>query len=679
MTAGGITLTRGRSQDAARRVAGLRTEIEHHSHRYHVLDAPEISDEAYDALVRELQELEARYPELVTPESTTQRVGAPPSAAFSEVAHGSPMLSLANAFTIDELRAWDRRVRGGLEDQAPSYVCELKIDGAAVNLAYEDGVFARGATRGDGTRGEDITPNLRTIKSVPLRLRGSRPPRRVEARGEVYLSKKAFERINGERARAGATLYANPRNAAAGALRQIDPAVTASRPLQMFCYGLGAREGLDLPGHWEALAWMRDAGLRTNPDVLRCDTLEDVIAWIEKQSARRGELPYEVDGVVVKISDYAHQRALGSTASSPRWAVAYKFPAEQAVTRVGNIRTDVGRTGALTPVAELEPVRVGGVIVRNATLHNEDEVRRKDVRIGDSVVIQRAGDVIPEVVSVLVDRRDGGEREWRMPTRCPICGSPVVRGEGESVARCTGGASCPAQVIQQLLHFCGRAAMNIDGVGPSILQQMLDADLIRGPADLYHVTKEQLLGLERVAEKSAQNVVDAIEHSKDTMTARLIYALGIRHVGATIAELLARNVGDIRRLLDASEEEIAAVEGVGPVIASSVYAYFADAAHRDLVRRLLDSGVRPRSARGTSDGPLAGKSFVFTGTLAGLQRREAAERVKRLGASVSETVSAKTSYMVAGEDPGAKLDKAKKLGVTVLETEAFLRLMETME
>jgi DNA ligase (NAD+) len=657
----------------------LRAEIERHSHLYHVLDAPEISDEAYDALMRELQDLEGRHPELVAPDSPTQRVGAPPSAAFAEVAHGAPMLSLANAFTVEELRAWDRRARAGLDGRDPRYVCELKVDGAAVNLVYEDGLFVRGATRGDGARGEDITPNLRTIKSLPLRLRTPHPPRRLEVRAEVYLSKKVFERVNDERARAGAALYANPRNAAAGALRQLDPAVTASRPLQLYCYGFGAREGLDVANHWDALAWMRSAGLRTNPDVHLGATLDEAIAWIDAWAARRADLPYEVDGVVVKISDFEHQRALGATASSPRWAIAYKFPAEQAITRVVNIRTDVGRTGALTPVAELEPVRVAGVIVRNATLHNEDEVRRKDVRIGDFVVIQRAGDVIPEVVSVVAERRSGSERLWHMPSRCPVCGSPVARGEGEVVARCTGGASCPAQVLQQLLHFCARDAINIDGVGPAVLQQLLDQGVVATPADLYRVTREQLLGLERMAERSAQNVVDAIARSKDTTTARLIFALGIRHVGSAVAEALARRIGDIRKLMEAEEDEIAAAEGAGSVIAASVHTYFADPRHRAMVRQLLDLGVRPRAERGTSEGPLAGKTFVFTGTLTGMARREAAERVKRLGAAVSESVTARTTYVVAGDDPGSKLDKAKRLEVEILDTEAFLKLLEAVE
>jgi DNA ligase (NAD+) len=585
-----------------RRAEELRRQIEYHNYRYHVLDDPEISDEAYDALVAELRELEDRYPELVTPHSPTSRVGAPPSAAFAEVRHRAPMLSLANAFSEDELRAWDKRVRTGLGGQRVEYVCELKIDGVAVNLVYERGVLVRGATRGDGFRGEDVTANLRTIRGVPLRLRDADPvPEFVEIRGEVYLSRQALEAINREREEQGLSLFANPRNAAAGSLRQLDPAVTASRPLQIFCYGVGHIEGASLNTHWEALRWMLRAGLRTHPASRLCDDLDAVLAFIEEWTGNRRELAYDTDGVVVKVNSFDQQQELGTTAASPRWAIAYKFPAEQAVTRVKDIVAYVGRTGAITPVAILEPVRVSGVTVQNATLHNEDEVRRKDVRIGDFVVVQRAGEVIPEVVRVLTERRDGSERAWKMPSNCPVCLSPVVRPEGEVVGRCTGGASCPAQVLARLIHFGSRDAMNIEGVGWKLLQQMLERGLVRDPADLYGLTREQILSLERMADKSAQNVLDAIERSKQTTLGRLIYALGIRHVGASTADALADHFGDIRRLVEASFEEMRDVPGLGPVVARSVRDFFDRSENREMVERLLRAGVRAE-ARGQPGG-----------------------------------------------------------------------------
>jgi DNA ligase (NAD+) len=660
-----------------RRAEELRRQIEYHNYRYHVLDDPEISDEAYDALVAELRDLEDHYPELVTPDSPTSRVGAPPSAAFAEVPHRAPMLSLANAFSEDELRAWDKRVQTGLGGQRVEYVCELKIDGVAVNLVYERGVLVRAATRGDGFRGEDVTANLRTIRGVPLRLRDADPvPEFVEIRGEVYLSRQALEAINREREEQGLSLFANPRNAAAGSLRQLDPAVTASRPLQIFCYGAGHVEGLRVNTHWEALHWMRRAGLRTHSASRLCEDLVAVLAFIEEWTGKRRELAYDTDGVVIKVNSFDQQQELGTTAASPRWAIAYKFPAEQAVTRVKDIVAYVGRTGAITPVVILEPVRVSGVTVQNATLHNEDEVLRKDVRIGDFVVVQRAGEVIPEVVRVLNERRDGSERAWKMPSNCPVCGSPIVRPQGEVVARCTGGASCSAQVLARMIHFGSRNAMNIEGVGWKLMQQMLDRGLVSDPADLYRLTREQILSLERMADKSAQNVLDAIERSKQTTLDRLVYALGIRHVGASTADALADHFGDIRRLVEASFEEMRDVPGVGPVVARSVRDFFDRSENREMVERLLGAGVRaeaPRTARG--DKALAGKTFVFTGTLDGVPRRQAEEMVRSLGGVVSGSVSAKTDYVVVGTDPGSKADRARKLGVWILDQQAFLDLV----
>ena len=662
--------------ELARSIEGLRERIRHHLYRYHVLDAPEISDAAFDALMEELRALEAAHPELVTPDSPTQRVGAPPAEGFRPVTHPQPMLSLANAFDEEELRAWHKRVRAGLGDRPVEFVCELKFDGAAISLVYEQGVFVGGATRGDGVRGEDITPNLRTVRSLPLRLRREAdPPEFVEVRGEVYLPIRALEAINQERVQAGQTPFANARNAAAGSLRQLDPAVTARRPLDLFVYQVGVVRGKRFETHWESLEWARAAGFPVDAHARRVGSIEDVIAYVRDWSARRGTLPYGTDGVVIKVDSLDQQAEVGATSQAPRWAIAYKFPAEQAETRVRDITVHVGRTGALTPVADLEPVRVSGVIVRHATLHNEDEMRRKDVRIGDYVVVQRAGEVIPEIVRVLPEKRTGEERRFEMPATCPVCGSPVERRPGEAVSRCTGGASCPAQVLERLIHFGSRDALNIEGVGPKLLQQMLDRDLIRDPADLFTLTKAQVLTLERMADKSADNVIAAIARSRRPSLGRLIYALGIRHVGVHVAELLARHFGNLDRLAGASFEEIRDVPGVGPTIAQSVVEFFQQPSTRALLRKLGAAGVRPAAPTG-STGRFAGKTFVFTGTLERISRREAAERVAAQGATVSDTVGARTTYLVAGASPGSKLDRARKLGVTVLDERGVLSLLE---
>jgi len=665
-----------RPADVVRRIEGLREQLWRHSYRYHVLDDPEISDEAYDALMQELRDLEAARPELVTPDSPTQRVGAPPSEAFRTVVHPQPMLSLANAFSEDDLRAWYKRVEGGLVGQRVELVGELKFDGAAVSLVYQRGVFTRGATRGDGVRGEDVTPNLRTVRTLPLRLRPEAdPPAFVEVRGEVYLPSRALDAVNDERFGAGLTPFANTRNAAAGSLRQLDPAVTARRPLELYIYQLGEVRGRRFRSHWETLAWARAAGLPVSPHARRVASLDDVLAYVHEWIARRGTLAYGTDGVVVKVDSLDQQAELGATSQAPRWAIAYKFPAEQAETRVRDILVQVGRTGALTPVADLEPVRVSGVIVRRATLHNEDELRRKDVRIGDAVIVQRAGEVIPEVVRVLTEKRTGVEREFAMPTACPVCGSPVERRPGEAVARCTGGAVCPAQILERLIHFCSRDALNIEGVGPKILQQLLDRELIADPADLFRLTLAQVLTLDRMAEKSAENVIAAIERARQTTLARLVYGLGIRHVGTHVAQLLAEHFGDIDRLAAAPLEEISDVPGVGPTIAESMAAFFAQLATRELLRKLRDAGVRPAAPR-PAEGRFAGKTFVFTGTLDRFSRRDAAERVTALGGLVGESLSARTDYLVAGTAPGAKLERARKLGVAVLTEREFLDLLE---
>lgn len=550
----------GKSQ-ARKRVQELREAIDGHNYLYHVLDQPKISDQEYDRLFRQLQDLEREFPDLVTPDSPTQRVGAPPSQAFAPVVHRQPMMSLANVFSEEELRAWARRVQGALGSQRIRYVCELKFDGTAVSLTYENGAFVRGATRGDGVQGEDVTSNLRTVRSIPLRLHAKRVPRFVEIRGEVFLSKRAFEAINRDRGAAGAPLFANPRNAAAGSLRQLDPKVTASRPLDVFVYGLGAVDGLEVSSHEAALAWMKSAGFKLNPNTAVAGTLEDVMTYVTRWTEERGKLPFAADGVVVKVNGFRQQAELGATSQAPRWAVAYKFPAEQAETRINDIKVYVGRTGALTPVADLDPVGISGVTVTSATLHNEDEVRRKDVRIGDWVVVQRAGEVIPEVVRVLTERRSGSERKFVMPKTCPECGEPVRRPEGEAVTRCTN-AACPAQVLGRLLLFGSRGAMNIDRVGYKLVKQLLDRGMISDAADLYGLTNAQLLTLERMGEKSAQNVLDSIASSKKTTLPRLLYALGIRHVGSHVAEVLADHFGDVERLMQASFEEIRDAPGI---------------------------------------------------------------------------------------------------------------------
>ena len=665
------------SPDAAKRIADLREQIRHHLYRYHVLDAPEISDEAFDALMEELRELEAAHPALVTPDSPTQRVGAPPAEGFRPVAHPQPMLSLANAFDEDDLRAWHKRVAGGLGEQTVEFVCELKFDGAAISLVYRRGTFVRGATRGDGVRGEDITANLRTVRSLPLRLRrAANPPEFIEFRGEVYLPTRALEAVNEERTAAGEAPFANARNAAAGSLRQLDPGVTARRPLDLSIYQVGVVQGRRLKTHWESLEWTREAGLPVNAHLRLVTSIEEVLDYVREWSARRGTLAYGTDGIVVKVNSLDQQAELGATSQAPRWAIAYKFPAEQAETRVRDITVQVGRTGALTPVADLEPVRVSGVIVRHATLHNEDEVRRKDVRIGDHVIVQRAGEVIPEVVRALPERRSGSEREFVMPTRCPVCGSAVVRTAGESAARCTGGASCPAQVLEQLIHFASRDALNIDGVGPKLLQQLLDRELIRDPADLFTLTKAQVLTLDRMADRSADNVIASIDRSRRPTLARLVYGLGIRHVGLHVAEVLARHFPTLDRLIHAGFEEVRDVPGIGPRIAESVVEFFAQPATRALLKKLAAAGVRPEAAAASRGGRLSGKIFVFTGTLKRLSRRDAAERVTALGGIVADSVGPKTSYLVAGAEPGTKIVRARKLGIAVLDEREFFRLVE---
>ncbi len=676
-------------EQARARIEELRREIRRHEYLYYVLDAPEISDAAFDALMRELEALEARYPEFITPDSPTQRVGGQPAPEFTQVRHRVPLLSLANAYDEGELRAFDQRVRRWLAEQLPAeeadrvlrvgveYVAEHKVDGLAIALLYERGVLVRGATRGDGEVGEDVTANLRTIRSLPLRLQGELGEQlTLEARGEVYMSRASFERLNELRAQRGEPLFANPRNAAAGSVRQLDPRVTAERSLDLFVYGIGFVEGATVERHSEALELLRRVGLRVNPYFRLCAGIEEAIAYCREWQARRHELPYDIDGIVLKVDRLAYQELLGATAKSPRWAIAYKFPAEQAATVVRDIVVNVGRTGAITPMAILEPVRLAGTTVSRASLHNEDYIRQKDIRIGDTVLVQKAGEIIPEVVAVLTDRRTGAERVWSMPTTCPVCGSPVVRPPGEAVARCSG-PNCVGRLVEGIVHFASRDAMDIEGLGPAVASQLVENGLVRSLADLYGLTVEQLQGLERMGPKSAENLIRAIEASKKRPLARLLFGLGIRHVGEGVARDLAEHFGSLDRLKTATVEELTAVRGLGEKIARSVVAYFADPQVQEMLERLRRAGVnleQPRLAA-EGQGSLAGKRFVLTGTLSSMSRREAEEAIRARGGLVASSVSRQTDYVVAGADPGSKLDRARELGVSVLDEAAFLQLL----
>jgi DNA ligase (NAD+) len=667
-------------EDARARAEHLRREIERHNYAYYILDQPTVSDATYDALMRELTELEAANPELVTPDSPTQRVGAAPSEAFAAHTHRVPMLSLGNAFSLEELREFDARVKRHLHlpaDHAVEYVAELKIDGLAVSLTYRGRRFAVGATRGDGSAGEDVTPNLRTVRGLPLWLQDAAPEGEVEVRGEVFLSHQEFRRINQEREERGEPVYANPRNSAAGSLRQLDSGITAKRRLQYFAYGLGYVEGTAPETQSELLRKLREWGFLTNPYSRLCADVDCVIAFCEEWKDKRRELDYDMDGVVVKVNSLALQRELGYVSRSPRWAVAYKYPAEQAKTVIREIRVQVGRTGALTPVAIMDPVEVSGVVVTRATLHNEDEIRRKDIRVGDTVVIQRAGEVIPEVVEVITDARDGNEVPFEFPRTCPVCGADVERPEGEAVARCVGIA-CPAQLAARIRHWASRGAMDIEGLGPAQIEQLLEKDLVRDPADLYSLTKDQLLTLDRLAEKSAQNLLNAIEASKGRPLPRLIFALGIRHVGETVARLLAECFGSIDRLARASVDDLNAVQGVGPQIAESIHRFFRQDETRAVLEKLRAAGVLPEGngAAEARSQAFAGMSFVFTGSLETMQRSEAEAKVRELGGSAGSSVTKSTTHVVAGEKAGSKLEKARQLGIPVLTEAEFAALLE---
>jgi DNA ligase (NAD+) len=755
-------------QAAKLRVEELRSQINYHDYRYYALNDPEISDAEYDELMRELRRLEEQHPQLITPDSPTQRVSGQPVEAFGIVEHRLPLLSLGNAFNDEELLAWHRRASNLADTDAFAMVCEPKIDGLAVALVYDGGRLVQGATRGDGVRGENITENLRTIRSIPLSLTGKDAPSLFEVRGEVYMPKMAFERLNNDLADRGERLFANPRNAAAGSVRQKDPRITAKRPLDIWVYALGWAEGPTPSTHWESMQWLGSLGLRVNPDNVRHQTIDRVARHYHEWVEKRERVDYDMDGVVVKIDDLSLQERLGDVGREPRWAVAYKFPPTQTTTKLLKIEVNVGRTGSLNPYAVLEPVAVGGVTLKLATLHNEDDIRRKDIREGDTVIVQRAGEVIPQVVGPVVSKRTGKERRYRTPAKCPVCKTPVVRPPGEAMSYCPNRA-CPAQAFRLLTHFVSRGAMGIDGVGESLSAALLGSGLVQDPADLYYLTKERLqrttqqvkrvipsvqeevaateelgkaqlavlkrltaevlhdpakasavaakhsmtperllvvrgrvnealpavlkavganqdmvwehvLTLEKLADKSAQNVLDSIAASKDRPLARLVFALGIRHVGSEMAEVLARHFGSLDALARASDEKLVEVPTVGPKIAESVREFFADDMNRRIIDKLRRAGVRmEEEAAPAAQGPLSGLTFVVTGTLSRWSRNEAEGLIRSLGGSAGSSVTKKTDYVVVGESPGSKLRKAEEYGVPILDEQAFARLLRERE
>jgi DNA ligase (NAD+) len=660
-----------------KRIAELRNIIEYHNKRYYQQDSPEISDTEYDRLMRELQDLESHHPEEFSATSPTQRVGASPLAKFSPFSHPSPMSSLGNAFSNEEIIEFDNRIKRLAGVESISYIAEPKLDGLAVNLIYENGIFKQGATRGDGTTGEDVTQNLKTISSLPLKMKhtSNNPvPSFIEIRGEVYIEKEPFQKLNLRRIEDGEEPFANPRNAAAGSLRQLDSKITARRPLNIFLYGIGNAKDISFSTHGEALQTLAGWGFPVNKNIEQTRDINVGIRYFERIGIIRESLPYEIDGIVLKVDHLALQKKLGNVSRNPRWALACKFPAAQATTVIKEILVGVGRMGTLTPVAIMEPVNVGGVMVSRATLHNEDEVIKKDVRVGDTVIVQRAGDVIPEVVRVIPEKRTGNEKKFKMPAKCPECGSEIVHFEGEVAHRCVN-ISCPAQLKEHIRHFASRGAIDIEGLGEKVSAQLFDARLIADPADLYFLKKEQLVALDRQAEKSAQNLIEAIGKSKNPPLDKFIYALGIRHVGERTAKLLAARFGSMENLVAAKQEDLTAINEIGPEIAASIVEFFHERKNIDVLNKFSKAGVKPQKKEIDNNAPLQGKSFVFTGSMESMGRSDAKSIVENLGGSIHSSVTKKTTYVVAGSDPGSKLDKAKSSGVKIISEEEFLKLI----
>ena len=668
--------------DARLIVEDLRDELAKHNYYYYIKDNPIISDHQYDMLLRNLSMIEKKYPELITEDSPTQRIGAPLEGGFSTVEHGERMLSLQDAFDYQELNDFLTRIYKDLErgENEVEFICELKIDGSAVALVYENGKFARGATRGDGVLGEDITSNLKTIRTIPLRLfrkTGLKIPSRLEVRGEVYLAKDEFKRINAEREEEGLATFANPRNAAAGSLRQIDPKNTASRRLNIFIYGAVASGELDIASHYEMLNYLVDTGLKINPDIRKAASFEEIKRYLESWEEKRKDLPYETDGVVIKVNDFGYQRKLGQTSRNPRWAIAYKFPPEEEVTRILDIKVSVGRTGALTPVAVLRPVTVAGSTISNATLHNEDEIRRKDVKVGDWVVVHKAGDVIPEIVKVIKERRDGSQQEFRMPGKCPVCRSDVIKPEGEVALRCTSMA-CPAQQYERIVHFTSKGAMDIEGLGPAIVEKFLDKKLIKDSADIYYLKYDDVFSLENFKEKSTKNLLGAIEESKKKPLSRLLFAMGIRYVGSHTAVVLTRVFTDLDSLMHARYEEIEEIKEIGPKIAESIISFFKQEQNLKVIEKLRKAGVNFSSElkKVLKKETFAGKTFVLTGKLNDFSREEAKEIIENFGGRVTSNVSRGTDAVLLGESPGSKLDDARRYNIRLISEEEFKKMIK---
>ncbi len=659
------------------RVAELRREINFHNHRYYVLDSPVLSDAQYDKLLRELQELELHHPELVSSDSPTQRVGAKPLAAFGTVRHKIPMTSMDNAFDDGEAREWDRRCRQSLEIEGDvTYTAEPKFDGASVALRYENGILMQASTRGDGTSGEDVTANVRTIKTVPLHLQGQGWPALLEVRGEVVIPKKDFERLNAEQLKQGGKIFANPRNAAAGSLRQLDPRVTASRPLSFFPWGLGFVAAPIARRYADVIQLLKGWGFRVTEFFQVMQGVEECLRYYQEILAKRDALPFEIDGVVYKVDDLVARDQLGFTTRAPRWAIAHKLPAQEETTVVEDILASVGRTGVITPVAQLKPVTVGGVTVTHATLHNQDEVERKDVRVGDTVIVRRAGDVIPEVVAVIKEKRKRGARLWHIPKKCPVCDSDVIREPEAAAHRCMGGLVCSAQRMGAILHFASRHALDIEGLGDKLVQQLVEKNQIKTVADLYHLKKEALAALERMAEKSAQNLIDQVEKSKATTLARFLYALGIPQVGEATAQLLAENLGALDAVMEATQETLEQIHGIGPTMAEDIHNFFHEKHNRTVIRDLLKAGIHwPKATAAKKSTALAGKTFVLTGSLTSMTRDEAKRKLQEHGAKIAGSVSKKTDYVIVGAEPGSKADKAKALGIVILDEEEYHKLL----